>query len=210
MSLPEASLVSVDVVAVRFAATDATPRVAIIRRDREPYAGELALPGVLLGRGERLYDAALRAITGKVGLEPRHIRAVGQLATFDEPLRDPRGPTLSLSMWAVIDPAAPADTASWFAFGQIPHLAFDHGPILEVARAALAGLLWRDRNFTRAILGEEFSTARALALAEALGGTRPDRGNLNRMLRSMPGLKQAEAAVRSGGPGRPYQPWVWT
>lgn len=210
MSLPEASLVSVDVVAVRFAATDATPSVAVIRRDREPYEGRLALPGVLLGRGERLFDAATRAITGKVGLDRAAIRAAGQLATFDEPLRDPRGPTLSLSMWAVIDPAAPTDTASWYPFGQVPDLAFDHGPILEVARAALAGLLWRDRNFTRALLGEEFSTARALALAEALGGVRPDRGNLNRMLRGMPGLQQAEAAVRSGGPGRPHQPWVWT
>lgn len=201
---------SVDVVALRFAATDAAPSVAIIRRDREPYEGQLALPGVLLGRGERLYDAATRAITGKIGLRREHIRAAGQLATFDEPLRDPRGPTLSLSMWAVIDPAAPTDTAYWFGFGQVPDLAFDHGPILEVARLALAGLLWRDRKFTRAVLGEEFSTARALALAEALGGSRPDRGNLNRMLRGMPGLKQAEAAVRSGGPGRPYQPWVWT
>ncbi|GAA1352137.1 NUDIX domain-containing protein [Saccharothrix algeriensis] len=103
----ESTPVSVDVLTLRFDARARAVLLAVAPRALDPFAGELALPGVLLGRGERLRDAALRAVTGKLGVPAGEVIATGQLATFDEPSRDPRGPTLSIALWATLTPAPP-------------------------------------------------------------------------------------------------------
>ncbi|MFF0501252.1 NUDIX hydrolase [Nocardia aobensis] len=104
--MEQQSAVSLDVVALRFGDDDATVTFAVAPRQWDPFAGELALPGVLLGRGERLATAARRAVHSKLGVPDDAILAAGQLVTFDEPNRDPRGPTLSIAMWAVLGHAA--------------------------------------------------------------------------------------------------------
>ena len=99
----EQSSVSVDVVALRFGNPEpGSLRYGVAPRRWEPYTGQTALPGILLGAGERLETAARRAVTTKLGIPDDAILAVGQLEVFDEPSRDPRGPTLSIAMWAVI------------------------------------------------------------------------------------------------------------
>ncbi|MGW4091919.1 NUDIX hydrolase [Nocardia sp. NPDC004750] len=135
----EQSVVSVDVVALRFWDEDGGVRFGIAPRVMEPFAGRLALPGVLLGRGERLAVAARRAVHTKLGVPDAAIGAVGQLVTFDEPNRDPRGPTLSIAMWAVVGPHE--GPARWTGFDEVPELAFDHDRIVGVARGVLTGLL---------------------------------------------------------------------
>ena len=94
------SLVSVDVLALHFDRTSRQVKLGVTIRQWAPFAGQPALPGVLLGDGERLKDAALRALTGKLQLAPATVSGIGQVVTFDEPNRDPRGPTLSVAMWA--------------------------------------------------------------------------------------------------------------
>ncbi|MBF6209458.1 NUDIX hydrolase [Nocardia puris] len=201
------SVVSVDVVALRFWADDAGVTLGVAPRAHEPFTGELALPGVLLGRGERLAVAARRAVHTKLGVPEAAIGAVGQLITFDEPNRDPRGPTLSLAMWAVVAPhEGPAD---WVPFDEVPALAFDHNRILEVARGLLARLLWKDVAFTRALLGPEFPATRAVDLAASLLGTRPDPANLNRTLAAVPGLHRTEERRRTRATGRPAAVWAF-
>ncbi|WP_330229739.1 NUDIX hydrolase [Nocardia sp. NBC_00508] len=203
----EQSVVSVDVVAVRFCDEDGGVRIGIAPRAREPYAGELALPGVLLGRGERLADAARRAVHAKLGVPEAAIDAVGQLVTFDEPNRDPRGPTLSIAMWAVV--GLHEGPARWAGFDEVPELAFDHNRIVEVARRLLTGLLWKDLPFTRALLGEEFPATRAVEAATALSGARPDPANLNRTLAAIPGLARTTERRRVKATGRPAAVWAF-
>ena len=86
------SLVSVDVLALRFSRAARQLELGVAARAREPFRDQLALPGVLLGDGERLREAAVRALTGKLGVSEIDIRGVGQVVTFDEPNRDPRDP----------------------------------------------------------------------------------------------------------------------
>ena len=110
------SLVSVDVLALRFSRAARQLELGVAARLWEPFKDQLALPGVLLGDGERLREAALRALTGKLGVADSDVRGVGQVVTFDEPTRDPRGPTLSVAMWATETRpgavrSAPADPA---------------------------------------------------------------------------------------------------
>ncbi|MFI9511356.1 NUDIX hydrolase [Nocardia sp. NPDC052566] len=204
----EQSVVSVDVVALRFWPDDAGVTVGVAPREWAPFAGELALPGVLLGRGERLVAAARRAVHAKLGVPEAAIGAVGQLVTFDEPNRDPRGPTLSIAMWAVVGPHE--GPAQWVSFDQVPALAFDHNRIVDAARGLLTRLLWKDRTFTRALTGDEFPATRAVELTTAILGTRPDPANLNRTLAAIPGLERTAERRRVKATGRPAVVWAFT
>lgn len=191
------SLVSVDVLAVRF--MDQAVRFATVRRATEPYIGQQALPGVLLLEGERLAEAARRALRDKGGMTAD---AVGQLVVFDEPMRDPRGATLSAAMWAVAHQPA---TAEWRAIDDPGSLAFDHHDIVTRCRPLLARMLWNDQELTRALMGEEFTVGDAIAATQSLWGVMPDRGNLNKKLASVPGLVHAG---HGQGRGRPSL-WRW-
>ncbi|WP_062988851.1 NUDIX hydrolase [Nocardia anaemiae] len=204
----EQSVVSVDVVALRFWADDAEVTVGIAARQMEPFTGHLALPGVLLGRGERLIAAARRAVHTKLGVPEAAIGAVGQLVTFDEPNRDPRGPTLSIAMWAVVGPHD--GPAQWVSFDTVPALAFDHNRIVDVARGLLARLLWKDLAFTRALIGDEFPATRAVELSSSVLGARPDPANLNRTLAAIPGLARTTERRRVKATGRPAAVWAFT
>jgi 8-oxo-dGTP diphosphatase len=205
----ESTLVSVDVLALRFDPDARAVVLGIAPREHGPFGGELALPGVLLGRGERLRDAAARAVTRKLGLPSDAVSAVGQLATFDEPSRDPRGPTLSVALWATIGPAR-VDGPRWVPLDDVPPLAFDHNRIIDDSRPMLQDRLWRDRAFTAGLLGAEFTTAQALDVTEALTGDRPYPANLGRTMDRVPGLARTEqhaAALPKGG--RPSLVWRW-
>ncbi|MEU3012826.1 NUDIX hydrolase [Nocardia asteroides] len=204
----EQSVVSIDVVTLRCWDADSSVRVGIAPREFEPFTGELALPGVLLGRGERLADAARRAVHTKLGVPTAAIGAVGQLVTFDEPHRDPRGPTLSIAMWAVV--AEHEGPAEWAEFDAVPPLAFDHNRIVDTSRALLAGMLWKDLPLTRALAGAEFPATRAVDLSTSLHGTRPDPANLNRTLAAIPGLDRTGERRRVKATGRPAVVWAFT
>jgi 8-oxo-dGTP diphosphatase len=208
----ESSLVSVDVLTLRFDPAARVVLLGVAPRALDPFAGELALPGVLLGRGERLRDAAVRAVTGKLGPPERVITAVGQLVTFDEPSRDPRGPTLSVALWATIDPTHAADEPeqSWVRPGAVPALAFDHNRIVADCLPLLQDRLWRDTAFTSGLLGPEFTTAQALDVTEALTGERPYPANLGRTMDRVPGLyRTTDHATAQPKGGRPPSVWRW-
>src|SRR4051794_7314437 len=93
-------VLEVDVVA--FAIRDGQLHVLLVRRSRPPFAGTWALPGARLGPGERLADAARRALLERTALDVAYLE---QLYTFDDPSptrrRDPRGPTISVTYFAL-------------------------------------------------------------------------------------------------------------
>lgn len=199
------SNVSVDVLTLRYNATDREVELAVYPRATEPYIGQLALPGITLLEGERLADAAQRAVHEKLGVG---VRGLGPLTVFDEPSRDPRGFTLSVAMWAVADGAEPHADVSWYPLDDVPALAFDHNQMVTSTRQMLTDKLWRDLAFTRALTGPEFPVSAAVAMTRSLSGSDPDRGNLNRRLQSVPGLNVGHKRVVLGR-GRPGALWVW-
>ncbi len=200
MEDPRGSFVSVDVVTLRYNAQDRQVEVATARRQSEPFLGQPALPGVLLQEGERLVDAAHRAVDTKLGFD---VTALGQLVVFDQPYRDPRGYSLSVAMWAVGD-----GDADWHPFDEMPDLAFDHNHILDACRPLLVDKLWRDLVFTQALTGQTFPVSSAVAITRSLTGSSPDRGNLNRRLATLRGLSVSHKKVVLGR-GRPGSLWEW-
>lgn len=210
----EQSSVSVDVIVLRFGTPEpGRLRLGVSPRRREPYTGRLSLPGVLLHSGERLRDAARRAACRKLGIPDEAIVHTGQLAVFDEPSRDPRGPTLSVAMWAVVtsDEYEPADDIDvhWLPFDAATGLAFDHDRIVAQARSILGGLLWRHDRFTRSIMGPKFPATYAVEVSAELLGKKPDAGNLNRTLKMLPGLVRTDERMRIQATGRPSVVWRW-
>jgi 8-oxo-dGTP diphosphatase len=118
---------------------EAHPRVLLIRRKNEPFAGSWAMPGGFVDENERLPDAARRELEEETGVS---VADFEQLYTAGDPGRDPRGWTVSVVYLAQVEPSAlkpvaadDAEAVSWFPLDDLPPLAFDHAMILERARA---------------------------------------------------------------------------
>lgn len=132
--------VTVDVVIVT---REQQPRVLLIRRKHDPFAGRWAIPGGFVDMEEDLEDAARRELREETGVKAG---AIEQLHTFGAPQRDPRGRTITVAYLAVVDPAKvkpqAADDASdvaWHVLARPPKLAFDHAEILALARKRFLG-----------------------------------------------------------------------
>ncbi len=121
---------------------DAEPRVLLIRRKHEPFAGAWALPGGFVNEEESMEAAARRELFEETGLQ---VDKLEQLQTFGDRGRDPRGWTVSVAFVARVEaaqmrPRAADDAAEvgWHSLNQLPSLAFDHEKILARARQWLA------------------------------------------------------------------------
>jgi 8-oxo-dGTP diphosphatase len=135
---PRPSL-SVDLVLIT---TEPRPRVLLIKRKKEPFAGQWAFPGGFVDENEPIEAAARRELQEETGLT---IERLDQLRTFGDPGRDPRGWTVTVAFLGRLDPAklkpVAADDAAevaWHFVDAPPELAFDHADILDVARRRLA------------------------------------------------------------------------
>src|SRR2546430_2514642 len=74
---------TVDVV---LATREDRPRVLLIRRKHDPFAGSWALPGGFVDEGEKLADTARRELKEETGHE---VADIEQLYTAGDPGRDP-------------------------------------------------------------------------------------------------------------------------
>jgi len=122
---------------------DARPRVLLIRRKKEPFAGKWALPGGFVDENERPADAAVRELKEETGINVT-TSDLDHLHTAGDPGRDPRGWTVSVVFLARVDAKAvkpkaadDARAAKWWPLDALPPLAFDHAMLLERAKARL-------------------------------------------------------------------------
>ena len=109
--------------------------VLLIERANEPFKGCWALPGGFLDMVENAEDCAKRELKEETGLD---IGTMRQLGAFTEVNRDPRGRTVSIAYYTVIEKAEvkgsdDAAQARWFPIDSFPSLAFDHEQILRMA-----------------------------------------------------------------------------
>jgi len=117
------------------------PRILLIRRKNDPFAGSWAFPGGFVNEGETILAAARRELAEETGLT---VPDLEQLYTAGDPGRDPRGWTVTVAFLARVDAeslnaiaADDAEEVKWFPLGELPPLAFDHAMILGRARARL-------------------------------------------------------------------------
>jgi 8-oxo-dGTP diphosphatase len=118
-------------------------KVMLIKRGEAPFKGRWALPGGYVRMDESLEEAARRELAEETGLTGVFLE---QLYTFGEPGRDPRGRTVSVAYYALVNlegrevkASADAEEAAWFSVNDVPKLAFDHDGILSTAITRLRG-----------------------------------------------------------------------
>ncbi len=130
-----------DVVLLRW--HNARLEVLLIRRDRDPFAGQHALPGGFVDGGENPRTGALRELLEETGVGAVPLYEIG---VFGDPGRDPRGWVVS-SAWLGLAPPDVRATAGddarsldWHRLTDLPPLAFDHGAVIAAARRRLREL----------------------------------------------------------------------
>lgn len=131
------------IVAQPSSATD-VPKLLLIKRKHDPFAGQWALPGGFVDEGEDLVTAAGRELLEETSVDPSSI-PMFQVGAFGEPGRDPRGWTVTVAYAALVPSTAlgvkaadDAAEAEWFDVGQLPPLAFDHKIVVRTCLRALA------------------------------------------------------------------------
>lgn len=201
-------IVTVDV--VLFALHTGKLHVVLARRPNEPFAGQLALPGgyVHAQQDADALAAALRMLQGKTGIAPPYLE---QLYSFADSARDPRGWSVSLSYFALVDQAVlrqPGSGTQTQGFelvdvNAVGRLSFDHNRILDVALKRL-----RDKSAYSILpcylLAEHFTFAQVHQTYEHVMGVKLDKSAFRRKLFEMDVLEPC-AGQRVGGAHRPAQ-----
>ena len=204
----QAIIVSVDV--VLFALHNKTLHVVLTRRPNEPFAGQWALPGGYVHQQEDAdgLAAALRVLRSKTGIAPPYLE---QLYSFADGARDPRGWSVSLSYFALVDQtvlanaqaAAPGYSFDLVDVNTVPRLSFDHNRIVDMALKRL-----RDKSAYSTLpcylLPEQFTFAQVHETYEHVMGVALDKSAFRRKLAEMAVLEECKGQ-RVGGAHRPAQ-----
>ncbi len=201
-------IVTVD--AVLFALREKKLHVLLTRRPNEPYAGQWALPGGYVHKQEDADSlaAALRVLRSKTGIAPPYLE---QLYSFADGARDPRGWSVSLSYFALVDEAvlakarlaASAPPFELVDVNAVPRLSFDHNRIVEAALRRL-----RDKSAYSTLpcylLPEQFTFAQVHETYEHVMAVALDKSAFRRKLTEMDVLQECPGQ-RVGGAHRPAQ-----
>ncbi|MGL3605776.1 NUDIX hydrolase [Rhizobium sp. G187] len=179
---------------------------ALVRRDAEPFAGSLALPGGYVHGQEdgTLEDAARRVLRDKTGVETPYLE---QVASFGDMARDPRGWSVSIAYMALIRPAdevaeitqQEGDRLHWVPADEtaLPEpLAFDHARILDAAIRRL-----RDKveysSLPAHLLPEHFTLPELQAIYENLIGRPLDKSAFRKRMAEADFVTPVEGVKRA-------------
>ena len=195
--------VTVDLVIFTIAENDL--KVLLIRRAQEPFKNKWALPGGFVELDESLEEAAAREMEEEVGVKDVYLE---QLYTFGDPKRDPRGRTISVAYFALVDAsrqnihaADDAAEAQWHSVFKPPRLAFDHRKILDYA-------VWRLRNKIEwttvgyELLPKKFTLSELQRVYEIILQKPVDKRNFRKRLLAQGEIRELNE-TRSDGAHRP-------
>jgi 8-oxo-dGTP diphosphatase len=173
---------------VVFGLDDEDLKILLIKRALAPFKGRWALPGGFTRIGESLEDTARRELAEETGLDKVFLE---QLYTFSDPGRDPREHVITAAYYALVNlsehtvvASTDASSAGWFGLAALPHLAFDHATILEVACERLRGKI-RYQPIGFELLPRKFPVRDLQRMYEKILGRKLDKRNFRKKILSM-------------------------
>lgn len=189
------------------AAGNGHPELAVLlwQRAMDPQRGTWSLPGGVLRDDEDLTASARRQLAEKVDV--RKLSHLEQLSVFSAPDRVPGPPRRIASTFLGLVPlttdAQLPDDTSWHPVSRLPEMSFDHGIVVDYARARLAAKL----SYTNIAFGlspVEFTMSTLREIYCAALDYDVDTTNLQRVLTRRQVLR-ATGTTASPGPngGRP-------
>lgn len=188
--------------AVIFTIRDEDLRVLLIKRAGEPFKNHRALPGGFLVKNEPSSKAVARILKEKTGVSNVYTE---QLYTFDDLKRDPRGHTLTVVYFALVNNDAikiqndKAENPQFFSVKKLPPLAFDHKKIIDYALGRLRTKL-EYTNVVYSLLPREFTMPQLQQAYEIILGKKLDKRNFNKKFFSLGIIKPISKKL--GGPRR--------
>jgi ADP-ribose pyrophosphatase YjhB (NUDIX family) len=205
-------LASVDIVALRLAPDAQHLQVLLRRRQREPHAGQWALPGVIVnGRiaDTTLDGAAQRALCEKARVVPCHLEQVG---TEGNAFRDPRGWSLSTYYLALLNPQQQIEDEQLAFFDLVSVierkvlLPFDHNLLVERVRERLASKTLYS-SLPLYLLAQKFTVLDAVGAVQACLGQAVNNTSLRKRLDRLRELGWVRDTGEKNQPrlGRPQQ-----
>lgn len=192
---------------------DTRPQLCVLlwQRGQDPQRGAWALPGGRLRADEDMTSSVRRQLAEKVDL--REVAHLEQLAVFSDPARVPGPRTIASTFLGLVpSPAAPElppDTR-WHPVADLPPMAFDHGPMVDHARARLAAKL-SYTNIAFALAPTQFALSTLRDVYSAALGYQVDATNLQRVLARRGVITRTGTTAQSGrSGGRPASLYRFT
>ncbi len=199
-----AIICTVDVVLLTL--VDDALHVLLLRRERAPFKGVLALPGgyVHAQADQSAHDAAVRVLRDKVGIVSPYLE---QLATFCGPGRDPRGWSVSIAHYAVVARGLLQNERSGHALlpvSQLPSLPFDHHGIVEAAVARLRSKS-QYSSLPAHLCDERFTLPQLQSVYEAVLGEPINKVSFRRKVDELAMVEPLDGEMEIGRAHRPAQ-----
>lgn len=181
--------------------------VALAKRDKEPYLDTPALPGGFIHAQEDrdCLDAAIRILGEKTGMVPPYLE---QLMTFAGAARDPRGWSISVAYFALVNAglieSARHPGLSICAVDELRRLPFDHNDIIATA-------VKRIRNKSQYsslpcyLAGDAFTLPKLQKIYESCLGVTLNKVSFRRKMEEMDVLEEASGQTEAAGAHRPAQ-----
>jgi len=196
-------MVTADVVV--FAIIDGDLKVLLIKRGREPFEGQWALPGGFMDMDETPEQCAMRELREETGVTHLYLE---QLYSFGAIDRDPRGRNISVAYFALIDSTKvvaragdDAADAAWRSVYDLPVLAFDHHRIVDYALERLRNKA-EYTTVSFQMLPDEFTLSELQAAYETILQKELDKRNFRRKMITL-GILEETGGTRRKGVHRP-------
>jgi 8-oxo-dGTP diphosphatase len=176
--------------------------VLLIKRSREPFMGEWALPGGYNPQGETTTEALKRIIKAKAGVNTDDLGLIEQLYTFDAVARDPRGHAVSVVYMGLgrnIEPEKSKTTEepAFFPITELPKVAYDHTEIIKYAHERLKAKIGYT-SAVYALLPRHFTLTQLQSAYEAVLCHEVDKRNFRKKFLSLDVLEDTKETIREG------------